>query len=110
MRLALGRTLEHQKLARRRILRDQPHRAMHDRIGEIPLAREPGIIPRRPPRPPPILERNQLRGARGFGFGWSEKLAKAVEHGERPTNGKRRVARARWSRVGSAVPRTRRSA
>jgi putative endonuclease len=80
---------------------------MHDRIGKIPLAREAGIVARRPPRTSAIFERDESRGARGFCLGRGEQLAEAVEHRSVLESSKQRVARARTRRLCSAVSRAR---
>jgi hypothetical protein len=84
MRIALLCALEHQKLARRRILRNQPNAAMHDGIGEISFAGETGVIARGPPRAPAGFEGDESCGARGFRFR-NQKRFQSIEHRELPS-------------------------
>jgi hypothetical protein len=72
--VALERALIEHISAGGGVLGDELHRAMHDRVADIALARERRIVARRPARPSAVLERDQPRRARGFGFGRAEEF------------------------------------
>ena len=72
------RALVDEIVRRRDVLGDELDRAMHDGVADIALARQRRVVARRPARAPAALELDELRGARGFGFGRAQKIFRCL--------------------------------